>query len=193
MPEADKLNRQGPENGIAQPLLVAVSLLGALAMDGGHRRKKKFGRRPMKIGEFLKHSRQRLVTCLPDASLAAVAKLMYEHGIGAMPVCELGTRMIGIISERDLVRVFARTDWSELQYLRARDVMTTRVVSCGPDDSMRTAQELMRINHFRHLPVVEDGRVQGMLSLRDTLALRLQESEDEMNFLRDAVVAARHH
>ena len=56
----------------------------------------------MKIGEFLKHSRQRLVMCLPDTSLAAVAKLMYEHGIGAMPVCELGTRMIGIISERDL-------------------------------------------------------------------------------------------
>ena len=147
----------------------------------------------MKIGEFLKHSGKRLVMCLPDTSLAAVAKLMYEHSIGAMPVCELGPRMIGIISERDLVRVFARTDWSELQYLRARDVMTTRVVSCGPDDSMRTAQELMRTKHFRHLPVVEDGRVQGMLSLRDTLALRLQESEDEMNFLRDAVVAARHH
>ena len=56
----------------------------------------------MKIGEFLKHSGQRLVMCLPDTSLAAVAKLMYEHGIGAMPVCERGTRMIGIISERDL-------------------------------------------------------------------------------------------
>lgn len=153
--------------------------------DGGTGTRRKFGRHRVKIGEFLKHSHQRLVMCLPDTSLAAVAKLMYEHGIGAMPVCELGARMIGIISERDLVRVFARTDWSELQYLRARDVMTTRVVSCGPDDSMRAAQELMRTNHFRHLPVVEDGRVQGMLSLRDTLALRLQESEDEMNFLRE--------
>ncbi|HEY6381526.1 MAG TPA: CBS domain-containing protein [Pseudolabrys sp.] len=147
----------------------------------------------MKIGEFLKRSRQQLVTCLPDSSLAAIAKLMYAHGIGAMPVCEEGNRMIGIVSERDLVRVFARTDWSELQYLRARDVMTTRVVSCGPEDTMRAAQDLMRTNHFRHLPVVQDGRVQGMLSLRDTLALRLQESEDEMNFLRDAVVAARQH
>ena len=100
--------------------------------------------------------------------------------------------MIGIISERDLVRVFARTDLSELHYMRARDVMTTRVVTCGPDDTMRFAQDLMRTNHFRHLPVVENGRVSGMLSLRDTLALRLQESEDEMNILRDAVVAARH-
>ena len=147
----------------------------------------------MQVGEFLKHSRQQLVTCLPDNGLASVARLMYTHNIGAMPVCEPGARMVGIISERDLVRAFARTDWNELQYLRARDVMTTRVVSCSPGDSMRVAQELMKINHCRHLPIVEGGVVQGMLSLRDTLALRLQESEEEMNFLRDAVVAARHH
>lgn len=147
----------------------------------------------MQVGDFLKHSRQRLVTCLPDSSLASVARLMYEHHIGAMPVCEAGGHMAGIISERDLVRAFARADWSELQYLRARDVMTTRVVSCKPDDSMRTAQDLMRTNHCRHLPVVEVGLVTGMISLRDTLAQRLQESQEEMNFLRDAVVAARHH
>jgi CBS domain-containing protein len=146
----------------------------------------------MKIGEFLNHSRQKLVTCLPNDTLSAVAKSLYAHGIGAMPVLELGTRMVGIISERDLVRVFARTDWSELQYLRARDVMTTRVVTCGPDESMQSAQELMKANHFRHLPVVENERVLGMLSLRDTLALRLQESEDEVHILRDIVVAARH-
>jgi CBS domain-containing protein len=146
----------------------------------------------MKIGDFLKRSRQRLVTCLPDDTLNAIAKLMYQHNIGAMPVCELGTRMVGIVSERDLVRVFARTDWGELQYLRARDVMTTRVVSCGPDDTIRSAQEMMRANHFRHLPIIEDGRVRGMLSIRDTLAQRLEETEAETNVLRDAVVAARH-
>ncbi|MBX9825135.1 MAG: CBS domain-containing protein [Xanthobacteraceae bacterium] len=146
----------------------------------------------MKVGEFLKLSRQKLVTCLPDDALAAVAKDLYVHGIGAMPVLELGTRMVGIISERDLVRVFARTNWSELQYLRTRDVMTTRVVTCGPDDTMQSAQELMKANHFRHLPVVANERVQGMLSLRDTLALRLQEAEDEVNILRDIVVVARH-
>jgi CBS domain-containing protein len=146
----------------------------------------------MKIGDFLKRSRQRLVICLPDDTLNAIAKLMYQHNIGAMPVCELGTRMVGIVSERDLVRVFARTDWGELQYLRARDVMTTRVVSCGPDDTIRSAQELMRANHFRHLPIIEDGRVRGMLSIRDTLAQRLEETEAETNVLRDAVVAARH-
>src|SRR3974377_868713 len=103
----------------------------------------------MTIGEFLKRSRQRLVTCLPDDKLKAVAKVLYSHNIGAMPVCELATRMVGIISERDLVRAFARTDWSELQYLRARDVMTTRGFSWDTDGSMGHAEELMTENHFR--------------------------------------------
>jgi CBS domain-containing protein len=146
----------------------------------------------MKIGEFLKRSHHRLVMCIPSHSLEDVAKLLHANGIGAMPVCELGMHMVGIISERDLVRTFATTDWSELPHLRVRDIMTTRVVSCGPDDSMQTAQELMIRNNFRHVPVVEAGRVIGMLSMRDTLALRLQESEDEINVLRDVVVAARH-
>ena len=147
----------------------------------------------MKVGEFLTHSRQRLVTCLPDDPLHAGAKRMFTHEIGAMPVCEMGSaQMVGIISERDLVRSFARTDWSEMQYIRARDVMATRIVTCGPDDSLRRAQELMAINHIRHLPIVKDGQVQGMLSMRDTLALSLRESEDETKVLRDLVAAARH-
>jgi CBS domain-containing protein len=145
----------------------------------------------MQVAEFLQRSRQKLVVCLPDDTLPVVAKSMYAHSIGAMPVCEVGTRMVGIISERDLVRVFARSDWSELQYLRARDVMTSRVVSCRPEDTMQSAQETMRNNHFRHLPVMQDGKVIGMLSLRDTLALRLHESEEELNVLRDIAVVGR--
>ena len=146
----------------------------------------------MKIDDFLKAARQCLVTSLPDDTLEAVAKTLHEHDIGALPVCEIEARMVGIISERDLVRAFAKTEWTKLRHMRARDVMTTRVVSCGPDDSMQTAQELMRRNHFRHVPVVEAGRVLAMLSIRDTLALRLRESEDEINVLRDILITTRH-
>ena len=145
----------------------------------------------MKIGEFLKSSRQRLVTCTPDDTLETAAKLLHANRIGAMPVCEMATHMVGIVSERDLVRIFA-TKGCDLGNTRVRDVMTTRVVSCGPDGSMQDAQELMRKNRFRHLPVVDGGRVLGILSIRDTLALRLQESEFEINVLRDVVVAARY-
>ena len=146
----------------------------------------------MQVADFLRQSRQKLVTCLPDDPLQVVANAMYVHSIGAMPVCEAGTRMVGIISERDLVRVFARSDLNELQYLRARDVMTSRVMTCRTHDSMQAAQEIMRAQHFRHLPVVDGSKVVGMLSLRDTLALRLIESEQEVNLLRDLAVTARH-
>ena len=145
----------------------------------------------MKIGEFLKNAHRRLVTCLPDETLEGVAKLMYAHEIGAMPVCELGTHMVGIISERDLVRAFATTDWDELRNLHVRDIMTTRVMSCTPDETMHAAEQLMRRHQFRHVPVVEAGRVIGMLSIRDTQGLRLQETEEEVHLLRDVVAATR--
>lgn len=145
----------------------------------------------MKIGEYLRLSQQRLITCIPDHPLNEVARLLYTHGIGALPVCELDHRMVGIVSERDLVRAFARRELGELQYLRARDLMTTRVIVCSSDDTMQHAQEVMRTNQFRHLPVVQDGHVQGILSLRDTLATRLAETEEEKNVLRDVVLAAR--
>ena len=146
----------------------------------------------MKIGEFLKGSHRHVVFCLPSHTLTDAARLLYGNSIGAMPVCELDMHMVGIVSERDLVRTFATTDWKDLSHLRVRDVMTTQVIDCGPEDTMQTAQALMRRHHVRHVPVVEAGRVTGMLSIRDTLALRLQESEDEIHVLRDAVVAARH-
>lgn len=146
----------------------------------------------MKIAEFLERKRQRLVTCRPSDTLEAVARLMHTNVIGALPVCEVGMRMVGIVSERDLVRTFATNGCRELGNLRARDIMSTQVKSCGPDDDMHAAEQLMRRNHFRHVPVVETESVVGMLSIRDTQALRLQESEDEINVLRDVVVAARY-
>jgi CBS domain-containing protein len=146
----------------------------------------------MKIGEFLKSTRKHVVTCQPTDTLEAAAKAMHANGIGALPVCEVGIRMVGIISERDLVRTFATTDCNELGNLRVRDVMTTRVKTCAPDEDMHAAEQLMRRHHFRHVPVVEGGRVVGMLSIRDTQSLRLQETEDEVHVLRDVVAAARH-
>jgi CBS domain-containing protein len=143
----------------------------------------------MRIGDFLKRSQQ-LVACGPDDSLETAAKLLDTFGIGAMPVCDAGKRMVGIISERDLVRSFANQGFHFLN-IRVRDAMTTKVISCGPDDSMQSAQYLMGKNHIRHLPVVENGGVVGMLSIRDTLAIRLEESEFEINVLRDVVAAAR--
>jgi CBS domain-containing protein len=146
----------------------------------------------MKIGELLKNLRQRLVTCRQDDTLETIAKAMHTHAIGAIPVCEMGNRIVGIISERDLVRTLATTDWAELTYIRVRDVMTPQPKSCNIDDDIHDAEQLMRKFNFRHVPVLENNRVIGMLSIRDMQALRLRESANEINLLRDAVVAARY-
>jgi CBS domain-containing protein len=146
----------------------------------------------MKIGELLKNLRQRLVTCRQDDTLETIAKAMHTHAIGAIPVCEMGNRIVGIISERDLVRTLATTDWAELTYIRVRDVMTSQPKSCNIDDDIHDAEQLMRKFNFRHVPVLENNRVIGMLSIRDMQALRLRESANEINLLRDAVVAARY-
>lgn len=133
-----------------------------------------------------------MVTCGPDASLEAAARLLHKHVIGAMPVCESGpdSRMVGIVSERDLVRALA-TDPRRLPIMHVRDVMTEHVVSCGPDEPIQAAQSLMRNNGFRHLPIVEGERLLGILSIRDTLTTRLAESRVEIDTLRELAVAAR--
>ena len=144
----------------------------------------------MKIGELLKN--QRLVSCKQDDTLETVAKAMHANAIGAMPVCEMGNHIGGIVSERDLVRILATTDWAELKHLRVRDVMTKQPKSCNVNDDIHDAEQLMRKFNFRHVPIIESDRVIGMLSIRDTQALRLRESTNEINVLRDAVVAARY-
>ncbi|MHB1816054.1 MAG: CBS domain-containing protein [Steroidobacteraceae bacterium] len=98
--------------------------------------------------------------------------------------------MIGIVSERDLVRALA-TDARRVPDMRVRDLMTTEVVTFSPDETMQAAQALMRNRGFRHLPIVEDQRLLGILSIRDTLASRLEESRIEIDTLRDFALAAR--
>lgn len=185
--------------GVRSEVAGASGLSGAGRLIEWEKRKPQTGNRQnrnprrgaMKIGDFLKSEHQPVVICMPTDTLDTAAKAMHANGIGALPVCEVGIRMVGIISERDLVRIFATTDCNDLPNLHVRDVMTTLVMSCTPDDTMQAAEQLMRRHHFRHVPVVEGGRVVGMLSIRDTQALRLRESEDELNVLRDVVVAAR--
>jgi len=90
------------------------------------------------------------------------------------------------------VRSFAK-DGAKLTERRVRDLMTREVVTCEPVLSMGEAEKLMYMHRIRHLPVADGGNILGMLSIRDVMVWRLQESRDEVNVLRDVVIAARHH
>ena len=90
------------------------------------------------------------------------------------------------------MRAFAK-DGARLVERRVRDLMAREVVTCGPESSMSEAERLMDKHRIRHLPIVDGAKVIGMLSIRDVMAWRLRDSRDEVNVLRETMIATRHH
>jgi CBS domain-containing protein len=106
-----------------------------------------------------------LLATEPGASLREAAQRMVDRRVGSILVLE-GERLVGILTERDILRLFAR---GELE-ARVQDVMTRNPETVEPDEPLAQARLVMLHGGFRHLPVVEAGRLVGMLSLRDLLA-----------------------
>jgi len=109
-----------------------------------------------------------VATVARDVSLTEVAEALAADEIGALCVVESDT-LAGIVSERDLVTHLAIG--TDPDHLTAGDVMTSDVVTVGPEESVLTAARRMHDDQIRHLPVLDDGAVAGMLSIRDLLAV----------------------
>jgi CBS domain-containing protein len=117
--------------------------------------------------------------------------MLTTNKVGALPVRNSDGRLVGVISERDIVRAFAIRD-NGINELLAGELMTRNAVTCSPDDNVDTALRKMSSRRIRHLPVIEDDKLIGMLSIRDALEAKLQASELEANVLRDISIASRH-
>jgi CBS domain-containing protein len=124
----------------------------------------------------------------PGAQLSAAVKVLGERRIGAVLVMNLG-RIEGILSERDIVRVLAERGASVLDE-PVSNVMTRKVVSCRQADTVGAIMEMMTLGKFRHLPVVEDGKVVGLISIGDVVKWRVQEYEREQEALREYIKTA---
>jgi len=121
--------------------------------------------------------RENLLTAPPDITVSEAAKLMAERKVGAVMVVE-GQCLIGLFTERDIVtRVIARD--RDVQSTRLAEVMTTALKTVDPDKSFGYALLLMQESGFRHVPVVEDGKVVGIVSVRNALDPELEEFEAE--------------
>ena len=144
----------------------------------------------MRVSDVLRSNQQTLATCIPEESIASICTRLSALNIGAFPVCDAQGTLVGIISERDVVRAFAK-DGARLAERRVRDLMTRDVVTCGHDTTMLDAEKLMNKHRVRHLPVTEGARLVGMLSIRDVMVWRQQEARDEANVLREAMIAVR--
>jgi len=125
----------------------------------------------------------------PTATLNTAVKTLAEHKIGALLVLGPDRRVIGILSERDIVRALAARGAGVLAEPLAQ-VMTRKVVTCSESDSVGVLMERMTTGKFRHLPVIEDERVIGVVSIGDVVKHRLQEIEQESAALRDYIQTA---
>jgi CBS domain-containing protein len=124
----------------------------------------------------------------PDARLSAAVKILSERRIGAVLVMS-GGRMEGILSERDIVRVLGERGAAVLDE-PVSAVMTRKVVSCREKDTVSSIMERMTTGKFRHLPVVEDDKVVGLISIGDIVKWRVKEFENEQEALRDYIKTA---
>jgi CBS domain-containing protein len=144
----------------------------------------------MRVADVLKSNRQSLATCIPEESIKSICTRLSALNIGAFPVCDAHGALVGIISERDVVRAFAK-DGARLADMHVRDLMTREVTTCEQETTMVEAERLMHKHRIRHLPVMDGAKLVGMLSIRDVMVSRWQESRDEVNVLRDAMIAVR--
>lgn len=130
------------------------------------------------------------VICIDaTADLAAAAKLLAKHRIGAVLIRGAGGRLSGILSERDIMRAAAERG-AEALGLPVGQVMTREVETCGEDDSVASLMERMTAGRFRHLPVLRDGELVGLVSIGDVVKQRLEEIERESEAMRDYIRSA---
>ncbi len=142
----------------------------------------------MTVRSILDSKGHQVLSVEPDARLAAAVKILGEKKIGAVLVISQG-RMEGILSERDIVRVLAERGAKALEE-PVSDVMTRKVVSCRQSDTVAGIMEMMTLGKFRHLPVVEDGKVVGLISIGDIVKRRVQEYEAEQEALQNYIKTA---
>jgi CBS domain-containing protein len=130
-----------------------------------------------------------VISIEPTATLETAVRTLAEHRIGALLVLGTDRRVIGILSERDIVRVLAERGAGVLSQPLSQ-VMTRKVVTCNSSETIGVIMERMTAGKFRHVPVVEQEQVIGVVSIGDVVKYRLQEMEHESAALRDYIQTA---
>jgi CBS domain-containing protein len=130
-----------------------------------------------------------VVTLEPSVSLDTAAKLLAERRIGAVVVLGADDRVVGILSERDIVREIADRGVAAMQ-APVSQVMTRKVVTCTLDETLHSIMERMTAGKFRHVPVIDQGRLAGIISIGDVVKHRIEEMEQESDALKSYIQTA---
>jgi CBS domain-containing protein len=150
---------------------------------------RELGGDPMTVKRILSNKGHNVLTIEPTALLASAVKLLAERRIGALVVTGADHRIVGIISERGIVRTLGERGARVLDE-PVSEVMTRRVVTCSERDTTAELMEQMTAGKFRHLPVVEQGRLVGIISIGDVVKSRLEEMQHDTEALQDYIRTA---
>jgi len=143
----------------------------------------------MNVKTMLSLKGSHVTTIEPTATLEAAVAMLAKHRIGALVVLGADERVIGILSERDIVRALAELGAAALTTPLAQ-VMTRKVVTCSEAETVGDIMERMTTGKFRHVPVLEQDRLVGIVSIGDVVKHRLSEIEHESAALRDYIQTA---
>jgi CBS domain-containing protein len=143
----------------------------------------------MNVSNILAGKGREVISIEPGATLADATRLLAQRRIGAALILGADRRIVGIISERDIVRVLAERGAAALDEPVSR-TMTRDVLTCTPSDAVASIMERMTIGKFRHMPVVEQGQAIGLVSIGDIVKHRVGEMESESAAMRDYIMTA---
>ncbi|OGO25324.1 MAG: hypothetical protein A2144_09820 [Chloroflexi bacterium RBG_16_50_9] len=122
-----------------------------------------------------------VVTVGPDEAVPAAIKKMIEHDRGSLPVCNGKGELVGIITERDIVRKCFMLS-THLADIKVQDIMTKQVAFILPEDDLDYAIDIMKQKRIRHLPIVDGKKVAGMISMRDLLGFQYEETKAKIRY-----------
>ena len=143
----------------------------------------------MTVSIILAAKGREVVSVEPNATLTSVVALLAERRIGAALVLGVDRRIVGIVSERDIVRALGERGTAALDDPVSR-IMTRRVSTCTEGETISSIMERMTEGKFRHVPVVDQGRVVGIISIGDVVKHRLHEMECDSAAMRDYILTA---
>ncbi len=143
----------------------------------------------MSVASILSGKSTNVITTTPDMSLHETAQTMAQKGIGAIIVIGASGEIVGILSERDIMRAIAESGAAALDH-RVSTHMTKKVVTTDLASSAVSVMQRMTAGRFRHMPIVEDGKLAGVVSIGDLIKHRLSQLEEEQQALKEYIATA---
>ena len=140
----------------------------------------------MKVEAVLKEKGRDVVTIGPEATVAQAVDLIHTRRIGAAVVTDSGGTVLGIFSERDVIRGIAESGRDVMDH-QVRDLMTSDIHSCTPMDSVNDVMAMMTRRRIRHIPVINGGELHGLISIGDAVKARIAETEHEAEALKEYI------